>query len=107
MYESVEQAFEHYFKEYGKLENAFANMLIGNAKGQVLNAQTRHVDSALAAIVCLRDGVDETLYDKILYMMANEKYIHYLHAFFAMNKEVLGIEEFHEYDIALDLEPAT
>lgn len=98
------QAFEHYFKEYGNLENAFANLLIGNAKGQVLNAKTRHFDSALQASL-FQDGVDETLYNKIL-MMANEKYIDYLHAFFAMKKRVLGIEEFHEYDIALDLEPA-
>ena len=99
------QAFEHYFKEYGKLENAFANLLIGNAKGQVLNAQTRHFDSALAASL-FADGVDVSLYDKILYM-GNEKYIHFLHAFFAMKKQVLDIEEFHVYDIALHLEPAT
>lgn len=99
------QAFEHYFKEYGKLENAFANLLIGNAKGQVLNARTRHFDSALAASL-FADGVDVSLYDKILYM-GNEKYIHFLHAFFAMKKQVLDIEEFHIYDIALDLEPAT
>lgn len=99
------QAFEHYFKEYGKLENAFANLLIGNAKGQVLNARTRHFDSALAASL-FADGVDATLYDKILYM-GNKKYIHFLHAFFAMKKQVLDIEEFHVYDIALDLEPAT
>lgn len=99
------QAFEHYFKEYGKLENAFANLLIGNAKGQVLNARTRHFDSALAASL-FADGVDVSLYDKILYM-GNEKYIHFLHAFFAMKKQVLDIEEFHVYDIALDLEPAT
>ena len=99
------QAFEHYFKEYGKLENAFANLLIGNAKGQVLNAQTRHFDSALAASL-FADGVDVSLYDKILYM-GNEKYIHFLHAFFAMKKQVLDIGEFHVYDIALHLEPAT
>ena len=99
------QAFEHYFKEYGKLENAFANLLFGNAKGQVLNARTRHFDSALAASL-FADGVDVSLYDKILYM-GNEKYIHFLHAFFAMKKQVLDIEEFHVYDIALDLEPAT
>ena len=98
------QAFENYFKEYGNLENAFANLLIGNAKGQVLNARTRHFDSALQASL-FQDGVDETLYNKILFM-ANEKYIHYLHDFFSMKKRILGIEEFHEYDIALDLEPS-
>lgn len=98
------QAFENYFKEYAKMENAFANLLIGNTKGQVLNAKTRHFDSALQASL-FQDGVDETLYNKILYM-ANEKYIDNLHAFFAMKKQVLGIDEFHEYDIALDLEPA-
>ena len=99
------QAFEHYFREYEKLENAFASLLIGNAKGQVLNAKTRHFDSALQASL-FQDGVDETLYDKILYM-ANEKYIHALHEYFAMKKRVLGIEEFHEYDISLDLEQST
>ena len=47
-----------------------------------------------------------SLLDKILYM-ANEKYIHALHEYFAMKKRVLGIEEFHEYDISLDLEQST
>ncbi len=98
------QAFEHYFREYEKLENTFAALLIGNAKGQVLDAKTRHFDSALQASL-FQDGVDETLYNKILYM-ANEKYIDALHDYFAMKKRVLGIAEFHEYDIALDLEPA-
>ncbi len=98
------QAFEHYFKEYGNMENAFANLLIGNAKGQVLNAKTRHFDSALQASL-FQDGVDETLYNKIL-VMANEKYIAYLHEYFALKKQVLGIEDFHEYDISLDMEPS-
>lgn len=98
------QAFEHYFREYGHFENAFANLLIGNAKGQALNAKVRRFDSALQASL-FQDGVDETLYNKIL-SMANEKYIGLLHDFFAMKKRVLGIEEFHEYDIALDLEPS-
>ena len=98
------QAFEHYFKEYGNMENAFANLLIGNAKGQVLNAKTRHFDSALQASL-FQDGVDETLYNKIL-VMANEKYTAYLHEYFALKKQVLGIEDFHEYDISLDMEPS-
>ena len=98
------QVFEHYFKEYGNMENAFANLLIGNAKGQVLNAKTRHFDSALQASL-FQDGVDETLYNKIL-VMANEKYIAYLHEYFALKKQVLGIEDFHEYDISLDMEPS-
>lgn len=98
------QAFEHYFKEYGNMENAFANLLIGNAKGQVFNAKTRHFDSALQASL-FQDGVDETLYNKIL-VMANEKYIAYLHEYFALKKQVLGIEDFHEYDISLDMEPS-
>lgn len=98
------QAFEHYFKEYGNMENAFANLLIGNAKGQVLNAKTRHFDSALQASL-FQDGVDETLYNKIL-VMANEKYIAYLHEYFALKKQALGIEDFHEYDISLDMEPS-
>lgn len=98
------QAFEHYFKEYGNMENAFANLLIGNAKGQVLNAKTRHFDSALQASL-FQDGVDETLYNKIL-VMANEKYIAYLHEYFALKKQVLGMEDFHEYDISLDMEPS-
>lgn len=96
------QAFEHYFREYEKLENAFANLLIGNAKGQAFHAKARHFDSALQASL-FQDAVDETLYDKILYM-ANEKYRPYLHAFFAMKKRVLKLDDFHVYDIALDLE---
>ena len=95
------QAFEHYFKEYKNHQNVFMNLLTAHAKGQVLNANFRHFDSALQASL-FEDGVDETLYNLVL-KMGNDTYRPYVHDYFATRKKVLQLDEQHVYDIFLPL----
>ncbi|MEG0507172.1 MAG: oligoendopeptidase F [Longicatena sp.] len=95
------EAFENYFGEYKRYQNAFMNMLSGHAKGQVFEANMRHFNSALEASL-FGDGADKSLFDKVLYM-ANEKYIAYNHDYFAYRKQILKLDQQHVYDIQLPL----
>lgn len=94
-------AFQKFYQEYKRYENAFANLLSGHAKGQVLNASVHHFPSALEASL-FADDVDKLLFDKIL-MMSNVTYRPILHDFFAFRKQKLQLEEQHTYDILLPL----
>ncbi len=91
------QAFENYVGEYKNYENVFANLLTTHAKGQILNAQYRHYNSALQASL-FDDGVDEQLFNLVL-KMGNEKYLDYVHEYFQLRKDVLKMDEQHIYDI--------
>lgn len=95
------EAFEHYLKEYQRYQNVFMNTLNGHAKGQVLLAQTRRFDNALQASL-FEDGVDETLFHKVL-SMANEKYHSYAEEYFSLRKEILDLDVQHVYDIQVEL----
>ena len=95
------QAFENYYTEYKKYSNAFANMLIGHAKTQVLNAKLRHYNSALEASL-FQDGATKELFEKVLYM-GEEKYISYFHEYNALKKKLLNKETLHFYDLNVPL----
>lgn len=94
-------AFEKFHTEYKRYQNAFMNMLSGNAKAQVFEANMRNFDSALEASL-FEDGADKTLFDKVL-SMANEKYKQGIHDYFKFHKEVLHLEEQHSYDVFLPI----
>lgn len=94
-------AFEHYFGEYKRYQNVFNNLLVGHAKGQVLRAKARNFPSALEASL-FEDGVSKDLYEKVL-AMANEKYRSYVHAYFALRKDILQLDTQHVYDMNLPL----
>lgn len=95
------EAFEHYFIEYKKYENVFANTLIGNAKGQVFMANTRNYKDALEASL-FQDDANEQLFQTVL-RCANETYRPYLHEYYQMRKQILHLEEQHIYDVSLDM----
>lgn len=94
-------AFYNYHKEYERYQDVFYQLLSGHAKGQVLEAKTRHFPSALEASL-FEDGADKQLYEKVL-MMANVKHHAPLHSYFTLRKELLQMEEQHVYDISLPL----
>ena len=95
------EAFEHYFKEYKRYENVFANTLIGHTKGQVFFAKTRNYANALEASL-FKDGASTELFHKVLHM-ANEKYRPFLHDYYALRKSILNLDQQHVYDTNLDL----
>ncbi|MEG1527296.1 MAG: oligoendopeptidase F [Erysipelotrichaceae bacterium] len=95
------QAYENLFKEYKRYENVFASTLTGHAQGQVLDAQVHHFDSALQASL-FEDGVDETLFNKVL-AMANHKHHQGCIDYYKYHQEVLGLKQQHPYDIALPI----
>lgn len=95
------EAFEHYFKEYKRYENVFANTLIGHTKGQVFFAKTRNYANALEASL-FKDGASAELFHKVLHM-ANEKYRPFLHDYYALRKSILNLDQQHVYDTNLDL----
>ncbi|EFP62107.1 oligoendopeptidase F [Erysipelotrichaceae bacterium AF15-26LB] len=95
------EAFEHFFTAYKTYENVFMNLLSGHARGQIFEAKLRKFPSALEASL-FEDRVDKALFDKVLYM-ANEKYIDGIHRYFAVRKQVSGLDIQHVYDIQIPL----
>lgn len=94
-------AFENYYNEYKRFENPISNMLIGNAKVQVLEAKLRHHNSALEASL-FEDGATKELFDKVL-EMGEKKYLPYFHEYNALKKDILGLDELHFYDLNVPL----
>lgn len=95
------EAFEHFFTAYKTYQNVFMNLLSGHAKGQIFEARIRKFPSALEASL-FEDGVDKTLFDKVL-CMANEKYLDGIHRYFAVRKQVGKLDVQHVYDIQIPL----
>lgn len=95
------EAFENFYTEIKKHQNIFVNLLGGHMKGQVFNAKMRHFASALEASL-FQDGADKALFDKVI-SMSNEKYIGYVHDYFATRKKILNLDVQHFYDINLPL----
>lgn len=94
-------AFEKYLGEYKRYRNTFFNLVSGHAKAQVFHAHMHAFDSALEASL-FEDGVEQPLFDKVLYM-ANIKYRNGVHDYFALRKKALKLKEQHPYDIFMPL----
>lgn len=95
------EAFEHFFTAYKTYQNVFMNLLSGHARGQIFEARLRNFSSALEASL-FADGVDQSLFDKVLFM-ANEKYIDGIHRYFAVRKQISSLAVQHVYDIQIPL----
>lgn len=94
-------AFTHFLSAYQTHQHVFMNLLSGHAKGQIFEARLRNFSSALEASL-FEDGVDTTLFDKVLFM-ANEKYKDGIHRYFAIRKQIAQLPVQHVYDIQIPL----
>lgn len=94
-------AYHKFFKEYQKFENTYASTLAGVMKKDAFYSDIRHFKTPLEASV-FNDDVPSTLFFKIL-DKANKEYRHLFHRYNRLKKELLGIDDFYNYDLNIPL----
>lgn len=94
-------AYHKFFKEYKKFENTYATTLAGVMKKDAFYSDIRHFETPLEASV-FNDDVPSSLFFKIL-DKANHEYRHLFHRYNRLKKELLKIDDFHNYDLNVPL----
>ena len=89
-------AFRMMYKTYGQLANTYATMYDGRVKEAVTTAAVRNFKSSLEASTS-RDEVTPEIYMNLIKTV--EKNLSPLYDYYALKRELLGVEKLHLYDI--------
>lgn len=96
-------SFKTLMGTYHKYRNTLASTLTGNARSAYFRATTHKYKDTLEAALA-QDNIPNSLYDGLIETVhAN---LAPLHEYIALKKEVLGLEEFHPYDLYMPLSSA-
>ncbi|MBD3109986.1 oligoendopeptidase F [Bacillus sp. AGMB 02131] len=98
--EKRKEAYKAFSKPYVQLKNTFASTLSSNIKNNVTMSKLRHYPSALEKAL-MPDEVPLEVYENLI--ATTKKHLHHLHAYSALRKEILGLDELHQYDMSIDL----
>lgn len=89
-------AFQTLYKTYKQFINTFASTLSGAINENTTIAKIRKYNSTLEW--CLyADELDTSIYDNLIASVSNN--LNVLYQYYALKKEVLGLDELHLYDI--------
>ncbi len=89
-------AFRTIYKTYGQFANTFATMLNGRIKEETTVAKTRNFKDSLTAST-FRDEVTPEIYNNLIKTV--EQGLEPLYDYYALKREVLGVDKLHLYDI--------
>ena len=90
------KAFERYYSAYIGLTNTIAAAYFGNVKKDVFLTQARHYPSCLARALENED-VQPAVYENLIAAVHDS--LPSMHAYIALRKKLLGLDEQHMYDI--------
>lgn len=96
------QAFTRLFETYNNYKNTITKTFKGNIEALTSEAKIRNYKSSIEASL-FKDNVDISVYDNLCDTVSSnmDKILKY----YKLKKKVLNIEEFHIYDIYLDMIP--
>lgn len=94
------QAFETLYKSYKDLKNTFTSTLIGDIKANYFVSKNKRYDNPLQMSL-FYNNIDVKVYESVI--NAVNKNLDKMHKYMDMKKEVLALEEFHIYDVYVDL----
>ncbi len=97
-----EEAFKKVMNTYKAYENTFASIYSNHVEVAVQSAKVRRYQSALQASL-FKDNVEEKVYNTMIDTVSKNLAIAY--NYFSMKKDVLGLKEFHNYDVYAELVP--
>ena len=89
-------AFKAVYETYGKFRNTFASTLSGNVKKDNFYARVRNYSSASHAALS-DNNIPESVYDNLVSTINDQ--LPLLHRYVKLRKKVLGLDEFHMYDL--------
>ncbi|MDR1473329.1 MAG: oligoendopeptidase F [Lactobacillales bacterium] len=90
------QAFENIYKAYEKLQHTIASTLNGEIKANVFSARIRNYQNSREAALTSHH-IPEEVYDMLIATV--NKHLPLLHRYVAFRKKLLGVQEFHSYDL--------
>ena len=99
-------AFMGIYGTYAKFKNAISALYSGSVKGDIFYSQSRKYNSSLD-MALFGENVPEDVYSNVV--DTARKYEPLMHRLVALRKKVLGLDEFHFYDLNVPLtdEPET
>ncbi|MFB5661408.1 oligoendopeptidase F [Alteribacillus sp. HJP-4] len=89
-------AFHAVYEMYKKFRNTFASTLNGQVKKNLFSARVRNYETARQAALS-KNHIPEVVYDQLVDTV-NEN-LHLLHRYIRLRKQVLNLDEIHNYDL--------
>lgn len=89
-------SFNTLYKEYKKYTNTIASLLSTNMKELTTTARISNYNSAIERSL-YADNISLDVYNNLINSVHNN--INYLHDYYKLKKEILGLDELHLYDI--------
>jgi oligoendopeptidase F len=97
------KAFHQFYAEFDDHKYSLASTLSSSVRGGVFSAKIRNYPSALEASL-FGDNVPVAVYDNLISTVRRN--LPLLHEYYDLRKQVLGLDEIHQYDTFVPLVPA-
>jgi oligoendopeptidase F len=95
-------AFDQFYREFSDHRYTLASSLSASVRADVFYARVRNYPSALEAAL-FGDDVPPAVYDNLIATVRNN--LSALHDYFDLRRELLGLDEIHQYDTFVPLFP--
>ena len=96
------QAFDQFYQEFSDHRYTLASSLSASVRADVFYARVRNYPSALEAAL-FGDDVPVAVYDNLIATVRNN--LSALHDYYDLRKQLLGLDEIHQYDTFVPLFP--
>src|SRR5260370_15824608 len=96
------QAFDQFYQEFSDHRYTLASSLSASVRADVFYARVRNYPSALEAAL-FGDDVPAAVYDNLISTVRNN--LSALHEYYDLRKQLLGLDEIHQYDTFVPLFP--
>jgi oligoendopeptidase F len=96
------QAFDQFYQEFSDHRYTLASSLSASVRADVFYARVRNYPSALEAAL-FGDDVPGAVYDNLIATVRNN--LSALHEYYDLRKQLLGLDELHQYDTFVPLFP--
>jgi oligoendopeptidase F len=96
------QAFDQFYQEFSDHRYTLASSLSASVRADVFYARVRNYPSALEAAL-FGDDVPVAVYDNLIATVRNN--LPALHDYYDLRKQLLGLDEIHQYDTFVPLFP--
>ena len=96
------EAFTRLFSKYGEFKNTITKTFKGNIDALVAEARIRNYNSSIEASL-YSDNIDVSVYNNLIDTVSNN--MDKIYKYFNLKKKILGIKDYHIYDVYLDMIP--
>lgn len=96
------EAFTRLFSKYGEFKNTITKTFKGNIDALVAEAKIRNYNSSIEASL-YSDNIDVSVYNNLIDTVSNN--MDKIYKYFNLKKKILGIKDYHIYDVYLDMIP--